>query len=489
MNKTKLFNIISIILLILILFLGFSYQFAFSKNEFPNEIISKFQSLLYEYTSFDDELPVLFADDNNKPQSKPSYITKNDALEDIDYLFSLLKYGYSGYEYFGGDEKFNSAKNNMIWSITEFNGKTICPNKLLDIIYSELKFIQDSHFTIGNYRLCQFTKYFSSRKYTFKRNADGFYTFIDNEIFYLNTVNNCDPLDYLKLSLDEDGNLIYSLGILHDGEDISISVDISLVSKDNVKNEKLSLFEYIPIYKGKHNSYNYYEIDDIPILEVNCLCRVTPDDKTIEEFIDDSSKLRDKETIIIDLRNNDGGSLINVEEWYKGFTGEKLKKDIVKTGLYTNTSLTLAKHKFEMKSNETERVKNDCIETILDYEKEDYFPGWSSIEYEDFEVVENNVKIYILVDKNTSSASEFLTYYLKKLDNVVIVGTNTNGCVLTGNSNSAYLPHSNIPLNISHIIYMTKDFDDIEGVGILPDLWIKPDQALDRIVKYINNNK
>lgn len=489
MNKIKLLSIFSVIILIFVIFLGFTHQYVFSRNEFTDEIKSTFKNFLYQYDNFDDELPVLFSDDCNDPKNKLSRILKDEALEDVDYLFSLLKYGYSGYEYFGGDEKFNSAKANMLWSITELNGETICPKELLDIIYSELGFIQDSHFTIGNYKLCKFTKYFSSRKYAFFGDANGFYTTIDDEIFYLTEVNNSHPFNYLKLTLDEEGNTAYNLGNLSDSDEIFISLDITLESRERIRNEKISLFEYIPIYREKDNSYNYYEIDNIPILEVNSLCKVAPDDNTLEDFINDSSKLRDKDTIIIDLRNNKGGSLINVEEWYKGFTGAKLRKDMVHTGLYTNTSLALAKHKFEMKENETEKTKCECIETILGYENEEFFPGWSSIEYEDFEPVENNVNVYILVDKNTSSASEFLAYYLKKLDNVIIVGTNTNGCLLTGNCNSAYLPHSNIPLYISHVIYMTKDFDDIEGMGLLPDLWIKPDQSLDRLIKYINKNK
>jgi len=332
-------------------------------------------------------------------------------------------------------------------------------------------------------------KYFSSRKFSFYEDNNKFYTYIDQDLFYLKSIDEEDPTKYMKLSLDENGDMVFNIGVLSDTYDASIPLTLLFESRKGLRQETLSLFEYIPLYKEETKSYNYYEIDGIPILDVNCLCRVTPDDNTIEEFIKDSKKMRNKDTIIIDLRNNNGGSMVNVEEWYKGFTGSKLQKDIIQSGLYTNTSVSLSKHNFEVKKNESDETKNKCLEVISGYESEKYFPGWSNIKYEEFNPPENKVKIFILLDESTASASEFFTYYLRKLDNVTLVGTNTNGCVLTGNCNSAYLPNSKIPLHISHKIYMNKEFHSIEGLGIFPDLWVKPTQALDRVVKYINKNK
>lgn len=287
--------------------------------------------------------------------------------------------------------------------------------------------------------------------------------------------------------MDEDGNIVYNLGTLSDTDDVSVPLNLLLKSNDSIREEKLSLFEYIPIFEDKNASYRYYEIDGIPILEVNSLCKITSEDKTIENFVADSKKLRGKDTIIIDLRNNIGGGIVHIEGWYEGFTGTKLRKDIIEAGLYTNTSISLSKDKFESKENETEEVKNKCIEKITSYEDKKYYPGWSPIEYEDFKAVKNNTKIFILIDKNTSSAAEFFAYYLRKLDNVTLVGTNTNGCMLTGNCNSNFLPNSHIPIHISHKIYMKKDFTNIDGLGLLPDLWVKPEQSLDRVIKYINH--
>lgn len=292
----------------------------------------------------------------------------------------------------------------------------------------------------------------------------------------------------MKLSLDEDSNLVYTLGLLSTTKDVCIPLNLLLESEKDTREEKVSLFEYIPLYKEFENSYNYYEIDDIPILEVNSLSRISPDDDSIETFIKDSNKMKNKDKIIIDLRGNKGGNMVNIEEWYKGFTGEKLRLDMIQVDLYTETSVTLAKNKFKTKENEKENIKSDCIEAISQYESKDFFPGWSPIKYERYKEVENDVKVYILIDENTASAAEFLAYYLRRLDNVILVGTNTNGCILTGNCNLAYLTNSKIPVHVPYKIYLNTDFTNIDGLGLLPDLWVKPEQALDRIVKFIKKN-
>ena len=431
---------------------------------------SQFKELLYKYDNFDDELPIEECINESLEKYKTTYLKKPLALEDIEYLFSLMKYGYAGYEYFGGDESFLKAKENIIWSVVEFHGDEISIDDFLDIIYLELKFIQDSHLAIGTHKMCNYYKFYSSRQFPFYKNDMGYYTFLDKNVYYLLSVDGKDPEPYMKYSIDDNGNAIYNLGILASTENISISLDLLLESKDETRNESLSLFEYIPHYKYGPNSYEYYEIGEIPILELTSLCRISPEDYSIEKFISDSTKLRNKENIIIDLRGNLGGSVINIDKWYKGFTGTRLRKDIAQSGLYTNTSVGLTRNKFENKENEKEDVKDKCLQEIDSYEYMDYFPGWSPVEFNEFVPVENNVNIYILVDKDTSSAAEFFAYYLRKLDNVTLVGTNTNGCTLTGNCSSAYLPNSKINLHITHKLYIGKDFENTYGIGMVPDL-------------------
>lgn len=191
MNKIKLLSIFIIILAIVVLI--FNIKYLMFNNKYVFEIKSQFDNFLYHYSSFDDELPVIIQNQGDNPCADVSSIDKDKAVEDTEYLFSLLKFGYSGYEFFGGDKAFIPAKDNIIWSVIAKDGNEICVYDFLDIIHSELKFIQDSHFTIGNYRLCNYTKYFSNRKFSFYKDDEGFYTIIDNTPFYLKTIDDKDP--------------------------------------------------------------------------------------------------------------------------------------------------------------------------------------------------------------------------------------------------------------------------------------------------------
>lgn len=191
MNKIKLSYVFLVILIVSIL--GFSAEYIMPNNKYLSEIKSQFNSLLYKYENFEDELPVITHANEDFSCENISSINKHEAIEDTEYLFSLLKFGYAGYEFFGGNDVFVPAKENIIWSVIASTGDNISINKFLDIIYSELKFIQDSHFNIGNYKLCNYTKYFSNEKFILHKDDIGFYAKIYGKHFYLEKVNNEDP--------------------------------------------------------------------------------------------------------------------------------------------------------------------------------------------------------------------------------------------------------------------------------------------------------
>lgn len=289
----------------------------------------------------------------------------------------------------------------------------------------------------------------------------------------------------MKRSLDEDGKSIYVLGSLSNTKDVSIALKLSLYSHNNHLEDKVSLFEYLPIYRQAETSYESYDYQGVRLVQINSFCRLSPEDQGIERMLEEAKEVSKLDRLIIDLRGNTGGSMINIEKWYQAFTGKKLEKDIVQSGLYTDTSIEMSKNKFQSRENESEEIKSLCLDTIDAYEESNYYPGWSPVKFGSFKPIENNTDILILVDKDTSSAAEFFLHYMRKLDRVNVIGTLTNGCVLTGNCNAAYLPNSNLRLNISHKIYMSEDLNCIDGLGLMPDYWVKPEKALDRAVQFL----
>lgn len=487
MKKNKITYIIIALLIIIGSILTFKYIFPRYKKSCNIE--SSFEHFLYDFKDFSDEIPVFVSTDFNNSSKHTLSIDKDKAFEDIDYLFSLLKFGYSAYNFFGGDEVFLNAKKNILLSVEDLNEDIIYKDQLLKILLSNLDFIQDSHFIIEDYKLCTYTRYFSTREYSFHKDKKGFYTYLNGGKSYLKNINKDGVSCYMKESLDENGDTVYKLGILSDTSDISVPLELLFEYNDDLIEKNISLFEYIPIYEEQEKAYIYYKIDDTPVLKLNSLCPMSPDDNSIEAFLRDSKKLRGQDKFIIDLRGNIGGSMINVEKWLKGFTGKRLKKDIIEAGLYTNTSISLSREKFQAKENQAEELKIICLDKIDSYENKNYFPGWSPVKYRSSKAMKNSTNIVVLVDKKTASAAEFLVHYLRKLENVTVIGTLTNGCVLTGNCNMAILPNSNIKIHIGHKIYMNKELNNIDGFGLIPDLWVKPDQSLDRAIKYLNNKK
>lgn len=190
MNKIKLFSFFLIILAVVSVYYNIGH--VTSNNIYLSELKSQFDNFLYKYNDFDDELPVLALRDKDHTEYS-SLIPKDKAVEDVEYLFSLLKFGYAGYEYFGGDDIFIPAKENILWSVIALDGSNVLVRDFLNIMYSELSFIQDSHFTLGNYKLCNYTKYFSSRQFVFYKDDMGYYTHKDGELFYIESINDEKP--------------------------------------------------------------------------------------------------------------------------------------------------------------------------------------------------------------------------------------------------------------------------------------------------------
>lgn len=182
-NKKAIFLIMVLLVITTFVLLHFN-------NTSSPSIVSNFEGFLYQYENFDEELPVHFTEECNKYKDETVTIDKDQAREDIANLFSLLKFGYAGYSYFGGDPVFHRARDNMLKEIDNLESESISKELLTEIILPDLDFIQDSHFAIDNYKVCKYTKYYSSKDYIFYKDFKGYYTYIDDEIYYLESINN-----------------------------------------------------------------------------------------------------------------------------------------------------------------------------------------------------------------------------------------------------------------------------------------------------------
>ncbi|MGL5693366.1 MAG: hypothetical protein ACRCXA_04760, partial [Peptostreptococcaceae bacterium] len=97
-------------------------------NDVPYESLFKIEDILALAESKDTNI---------------TYISKEQALDDINFLFDILRKNYGLYTYLGGDSKFLSAKENIIKRI---DSKIITKSDFYDLLIENLNFINDNHF-------------------------------------------------------------------------------------------------------------------------------------------------------------------------------------------------------------------------------------------------------------------------------------------------------------------------------------------------------
>jgi len=101
------------------------------------------------------------------------------------------------------------------------------------------------------------------------------------------------------------------------------------------------------------------------------------------------------------------------------------------------------------------------------------------------EPIPNDNLVIVLMDNKTASAGEWFVGHLRQLENVLFVGTNTWGVLLTGAVTRTILPRSGLEVQFGMWLNVRPDLSQFEGIGFLPDLWVPPGEALERALAFI----
>lgn len=166
--------------------------------------------------------------------------------------------------------------------------------------------------------------------------------------------------------------------------------------------------------------------------------------------------------MILDIRSNKGGETHAIYQWFKNFTG-------------TDLELRMAS-----------ATRGSALNGLSDGSS-----TWQQKTITDGAFVENDIPVFVLVDDCTGSGGEILTQALRMVENTVIVGSNTSGCILCGNAGkqmSFKLPHSQIHFNFGSVLYYFNTLENVDDIGFTPDLWCDPESALDRVLKLISGS-
>lgn len=414
---------------------------------------------------------------------KKDILTSEEAIEDIEYLGKLLKYGYSGYMSMGGDEAFQNAIDKIKKEV--LTSDTVDRQKLLKSITDNLKFINDGHLIIDGYYRFLKSSYYLKNDIYFDKDEKGFYRLENEQKKYIETIDNNTPEEYLKKTLDKEGNVRYNVGILSENWSDNIVAQYRDKSTDNMELKAVTTSKTTNPFVYKREDYE----DGGCYIGVSTFNLVNSGVEDLEAFSEDGKNLKDKKYIILDLRGNRGGAAYYANGWIYHLTGYDFFK-----GRYTHsatletnvTTMGISPEENAENSKEYHYVYQDKkeMEKIIN-EFDTYSKCWGYNLKLINTFVENDMPIFVLVDKGTVSAGERAVSLLRKINNVAIIGSNTRGIATFGNPKYYYLPNSHIELRLPNTINYHKADEVVEGVGYLPDIWIDPSDSLESVLKYV----
>ena len=492
--------------------LEIQYELTFDslRNELNDQrkkdIMEPLAHTIDEYGIIDKENNTDYSEPETVKFSKPVHfqnkITTEKAIEDVNQLMRILKSSYGAYNYFGGDVKFEKVRERIIARIND----TYCqgPNRtyfFYRILKEELAFIDDSHFRIArvncDFNLKKKNIYYDADKRDFYEDENGFYTVLNDQNWYLST----EDEKYLHLTVSDNGTLVYGLFLLTEGES-PLPNNFSLKSKSGEESNISTIWNITdvgPRTNDVYQVYRYYEKEGIPVSTLNNMSIGFHDIAMTNEFINQAKELRNKKIFILDLRDNKGDVTEIADFFMYNLTGSPCDPKMQTVERYS----AMNKHHEEVIKNDKDQ--SDFSKIDFYNENKELVDSWidekkcsNKVEYGETVVLDNKAKwndydntIIVLINNVTSSAAEYFLFKLATLNNVIIMGTNSNGGMVTGNTSdesAEFLSNAGLAVDYGQSLQITDKIDGFDTEGWMPDIITRGD-ALDTAISLIKNSE
>lgn len=390
---------------------------------------------------------------NEKAMPKSTAIlTLEQITADMETFYETLRTEYGCYEYFGGDEAFRPAIDAVIADCAAMD-EIRCVDWVESLI-EHFSFVKDAHFTFGGIMVDKAEVPFFFRDISFRKTENGYVA--DNGKIVA-SVDGYDELDELfKLSLTKKGELVYYPVLLEkfhymqlEDKKVECSTTLTVRYADGSYDElSAEPFKLISRSSSSKNAKTK-EKDGIPVVTVNYF------DPTKDGalYVDSAPLLRDRDIFIMDMRTCTGGQYSMMPQWFTNYTLQEVWQNSL--SLKKGTPDMLYKNHLTKSDKEFVSTENTCI---------------------------------ILTSKRTMSCGEAFVDMSYNMENTLLVGENTFGC-LTGSLKHWTLPNTGLYVSFGEMLYLYPDGGYFEEFrGFYPDIWVPAAEAEEAVMNFITKN-
>lgn len=409
--------------------------------------------------SYNDFQRIKFADSDYSNEGNNTKLTIEQAKDDARIYADIIKSSYGSY-YLYDQSQWEKAYQDSIDNLDKLNKDSLTGSELANALINSYLFVNDDHFRINGKSVLEanggLLYYFYCKEFDFLKDSRGFFTTIEDKKWYVTKINGDDNIDaYLRPTIAVTGQLVYQIGtFMHEKDDNKLELSFSRGGITNTYSTKYIKSKSLNEKGGGLPSTQANIIDDYYVLGIRSFyIHNGKPDKELYKYAEQAKKLKGTSNFIIDTRGNGGGGDIYLSDFYTDYTGVNCQLNISRTVRYSYLTSSYS----------------------------NYFG--TKVEKQDGSYADNKNLFVYLIDKDVASSGERGVLSIKQMDNALLVGTNSRGCII-GGGRYLYLPNSKIIVSVCDAAFIEGNCtSEIEGLGWMPDIFVDGYLALDRAIK------
>ena len=417
---------------------------------------------------------------------RPATLTHEQIISELDFLFNVLRYGYGAYQYFGGDDVFLPLKQSMIAQLSQKEQPVNIDDYITNLLVPSLRsVIADNHFRIDHFSIGVRSQFYMNEDYILREIENGFITEIDGQTYQFSGATlNQQTVKGILPTLTKKGEFAWAFGYVAYNLPPTNTADPTLDLTVSLKNTETNAVSCrtIQLYSQPNASglstdtYFITEKEGITVLSNRRLWG--QDQSVLQSFAETGRELRNEPILILDLRGHEGGNDGFAARWIQQYTRGSIGSNVLRfIRHFTRGSSVFAGNV----------LRSATVGELSQWLAPVSPPQWRVRRPGILSVIQNENLVIVLTDNAIMSTGDAFVGMLRQLENVLFVGANTSGTLVTGNIVGVPLPYSRANVAFGIHLNILPDLSPFEGVGFAPDLWVAPDASLERVLLFVNS--